>query len=61
MSIRLNHENSKVIGEKVFITAIKVHSLKENLKQNVVNGSTVNHPSLGILYEYTGDYTRSKK
>lgn len=60
MAIRLNTENSKVIGDKVFITAIKAHSLKSTLKQNVVNGSTANHPSLGMMYEYTGDYTRSK-
>lgn len=58
MSIRLNPQNSKVIDGKVFITAMKVHSLKANLKQHVVEGSRVEHPMLGTLYQYDGEYTR---
>ena len=61
MSIRLNPQNSKVIDGKVFITAIKFHSLKANLKKNIVEGSTAQHPKLGLLYQYSGDYTRSNK
>lgn len=61
MSIRLNQTNSKVIGDKVYITAMKVHSLKESLKKNVVNESNVTHPTLGLLYEYQGEYSRSIK
>lgn len=61
MSIRLNPQNSKVINGKVFITAMKVHSLKTTLKRHVVNGSRVEHPTLGTLYEYVGEYTRSNK
>lgn len=61
MSIRLNPQNSKVIDGKVFITAMKVHSLKATLKRHVVDGSRVEHPTLGTLYEYDGEYTRSNK
>lgn len=61
MSIRLNPKNSKVIDDKVFITAMKLHSLKTNLKRNIVDGSRVEHPTLGTLYQYDGEYTRSNK
>lgn len=61
MSIRLNPKNSKIIDGRVFITSMKVHSLKSTLKSKVINGSRVEHPTLGTLYEYVGEYTRSNK
>lgn len=61
MTIRLNPQNSKIIGDKVFITAMKAHSLKSTMKHHVNNGSKVEHPTLGTLYQYTGEYTRSNK
>lgn len=59
MAIRLNADNSKIINDKVFITALKAHTLKPELKQEYLNqGSKANHPKLGSLIEYTGPYTR---
>jgi hypothetical protein len=59
MAIRLNPENSKVIGGKVYITQSKVHKLPAGLVQHVNMGSSIVHPTLGTLVEYTGPYTRS--
>jgi hypothetical protein len=61
MAIRLNQKNSKVVGSKVFITGMKAHSLNDKLKHYVITNSKVNHPELGILYEYIGEYTRNIK
>jgi hypothetical protein len=61
MSIRLNPENSKVIGDKVFITTMKAHNLKETLSSYLNWGSKINHPLLGTLVEYNGPYTRKVK
>jgi hypothetical protein len=58
MTIRLDQKNSKLIGGKVFITAIKAHKLNQKLSPFVLTESKINHPSLGIMYEYTGPYTR---
>lgn len=59
MTIRLNPENSKVIGDKVFITTMKAHNLNEKLTNYLNWGSKISHPKLGTLVEYTGPYTRS--
>jgi len=61
MTIRLNPENSKIIGDKVFITSIKAHGLNPKLTRYVNNNCKINHPTLGTLVEYTGPYTRKVK
>lgn len=61
MTIRLNPENSKVIGDKIFITGIKAHNLNPKLVSFVNLNSKITHPTLGVLVEYTGPYTRSSK
>ncbi len=61
MAIRLDQKNSKMIGGKVFITAIKVHKMNQSLTQYVVQESKITHPLLGMMYEYTGPYTRNIK
>lgn len=58
MSIRLDQKNSKVINGKIFITAIKAHKLNPKLTQFLITESKVNHTILGMMYEYTGPYTR---
>jgi hypothetical protein len=58
MTIRLNPENSKVIGDKVFITSMKANGLNPKLISYINNGCKINHPTLGTLVEYTGPYTR---
>lgn len=52
--INLNSENSKLIGDKVFITALKAHKAQEgvNYKNSII------HPILGRMYEYGGMYAR---
>jgi len=58
MTIRLDQENSKIIGGKVFITAMKAHKINQKLSQFILFGSKITHTNLGIMYEYTGPYTR---
>lgn len=58
MVIRLDQKNSKIVSGKVFITAIKAHKLNHKLSHFVLLDSKMNHPTLGMMYEYTGPYTR---
>lgn len=60
MTIRLDQKNSKIIGGKVFITAMKAHKLNQRVSQFVSTNSKINHPQLGIMYEYSGQYTRKQ-
>lgn len=57
--INVNAGNSKVIGGKLFITGMKMSRLRDSLAQDIVKGSTVNHPALGKMYEFAGNYSRS--
>ena len=57
--INVNASNSKVIGGKLFITGLKMSRLGVNLSQDIVKGSTINHPALGKMYEFAGNYSRS--
>jgi len=57
--INVNQENSKVIGGKLFITGLKMSRLNKKLSECIVKGSTINHPSLGMMYEYEGPYSRA--
>lgn len=57
--INVNVSNSKVIGGKLFITGIKMSRLGDKLLQDLVQGSTIHHPTLGVMYEFAGNYSRS--
>ena len=57
--ININAENSKVINGRIFITGMKMQKLGKLLKEHIVQGSTITHPVLGLLYEYTGPYSRA--
>ena len=57
--INVNAGNSKVIGGKLFITGMKMSRLRDSLAQDIVKDSTVNHPALGKMYEFAGNYSRS--
>ena len=57
--INVNQENSKVIGGKLFITGLKMSRLNKKLSEFIIKGSTINHPSLGMMYEYEGPYSRA--
>ena len=59
MRINVNAKNSKVIGDRLFITGLKMTQLKSKLSKSIVKGSTMNHPVLGLMYEYSGPYSRA--
>jgi hypothetical protein len=57
--INVNADNSKVIDGRLFITGIKMNRLTEKFKQFIIPGNTIVHPSLGLMYEYDGPYSRA--
>ena len=59
MRINVNTTNSKVIGGKLFITGLKMSQLKAKLADCIVKGSTVQHPTMGMMYEYDGPFARA--
>ena len=59
MRINVNATNSKVIGGKLFITGLKMSQLKSKLAESIIQGSTVAHPTMGLLYEYDGPFSRA--
>ena len=59
MRINVNASNSKVIGGKLFITGLKMSQLKAKLADYIVKGSTVAHPTMGLMYEYDGPFSRA--
>jgi hypothetical protein len=57
--INVNKSNSIIVNERLFITGLKLSQMTESLKDlYIVRGSTINHPLLGVLYEYNGPYSR---
>jgi hypothetical protein len=56
--INVNATNSKVITGKLFITGLKMSQLK-SLAEYIIPGSTVAHPTMGLLYEYDGPFSRA--
>ena len=59
MRINVNQTNSKVIGGKLFITGLKMSQLKAKLAECIIKGSTIQHPTMGTLYEYDGPFSRA--
>jgi hypothetical protein len=59
MRINVNASNSKVIGGKLFITGLKMSQLKAKLAEDIIKGSTVSHPTMGLMYEYDGPFSRA--
>jgi hypothetical protein len=57
--IKVNSSNSIVIDGKLFITGLKMSKIKESLKDlYIIRGSTIKHPTFGVMYEYNGGYSR---
>ena len=56
--INVNATNSKMITGKLFITGLKMSQLKA-LSEYIIPGSTVAHPTMGMLYEYDGPFSRA--
>ena len=57
--INVNTSNSLLIEGRLFITGLKVSRLTDSLKEFIIPGSTINYPSLGLMYEYNGPYSRA--
>lgn len=57
VKIRLDQNNSKVFGDRVYITPVKANTVNADLLGN----SKIVHPVLGTLIEYRGPYTRRVK
>ncbi len=61
MRVNLNPTNSKVINGTVFVTALKVQSMSKKLIENIQYGNNITHPTLGIMYQYDGNYSRTNQ
>jgi len=59
MKINVNTTNSKVINGRLFITGLKLSRLNQVLNKFIVRGSVISHPTLGVMYEYNGPYSRA--
>ena len=57
--INVNATNSKVLGDKLFITGLKMSKLSANLSKFIVSGSKIQHPVLGTMYEFNGPFSRA--
>jgi len=59
--INVNPKNSKMINGKLFITGLKYAQLSPSLGEFIVDGSTIEHPTLGKMYQYDGPFSRGVK
>ena len=61
--IRVNSENSKVLGGRLFITLLKAVLISKSkvLAELVEHGNSITYPGLGKLVEYNGAYSRKLK
>jgi hypothetical protein len=58
--IRVNLENSKVVGGKLYITLLKATQIKHKLLQdNIEYDNSIVHPQIGKCVQFNGPYTRS--
>jgi hypothetical protein len=57
--INVNATNSKMIAGNLFITGLKMSQLNKSLKDFIVGGNTITHPSLGKMYQYDGPFSRA--
>ena len=58
--VNLNPTNSKVINGTVFVTALKCQSMSKLLAEEIQFGNNITHPTLGIMYQYNGKFSRTK-
>tara|TARA_R110002153_G_scaffold107227_2_gene247197 strand:+ start:113 stop:298 length:186 start_codon:yes stop_codon:yes gene_type:complete len=57
--INVNKKNSIIVNERLFITGLKMSQLTTAVVDlHIVRGNTINHPTLGMMYEYDGNYSR---
>tara|TARA_R100001463_G_scaffold60758_1_gene113365 strand:+ start:273 stop:461 length:189 start_codon:yes stop_codon:yes gene_type:complete len=56
--VNLNPENSKIVNGDVFITALKATQMSKQLYDQCEPANRINHPKLGLMYQYYGPYSR---
>lgn len=56
--VNLNPENSKIVNGDVFITPLKAQMMSKVLYDQVEPANRINHPKLGLMYQYYGPYSR---
>ena len=57
--INVSKSNSIIIDERLFITGLKMSQISEALVDlHIIRGNTINHLTLGMMYEYDGKYSR---
>tara|TARA_R100000734_G_C3297241_1_gene88276 strand:- start:602 stop:793 length:192 start_codon:yes stop_codon:yes gene_type:complete len=56
--VNLNSENSKIVNGDVFVTALKATQMSKQLYDQVEPANRINHPKLGLMYQYYGPYSR---
>ena len=57
--VNLNPTNSKVINGVVFVTALKVRVMSKLFLELVEYGNNIMQPTLGIMYQYNGKFSRT--
>ncbi len=62
MKISVNQLNSKHHNNELYITMLKCQQMKHKLIQDFIDyGTVIQHPVMGKMVRYTGDYNRSIK
>tara|TARA_Y100000114_G_scaffold14387_1_gene11724 strand:+ start:767 stop:949 length:183 start_codon:yes stop_codon:yes gene_type:complete len=56
--INVNSKNSILLNNRLYITALKAQMMNSKLHEFVITGNSINHPTKGLFYEYTGNYSR---
>jgi hypothetical protein len=57
--INVNSKNSILIDNRLYITALKAQTISKKLNDEFVStGNSINHPTKGLFYEYSGNYSR---
>jgi|TARA_R110000782_G_scaffold87008_6_gene168475 hypothetical protein len=58
--INVNSKNSMLVNNRLYITALKASSISKKLSEEFVNsGNSILHPTKGLHYEFSGNYSRS--
>ena len=56
--LEVKTENSKIIGDSLYITAVFAQTLVKDQKRLVDVSNKVNFPGMGQLVKYNGEYNR---
>jgi len=57
--LQVNLENSKIIDGDLFITSLLAQNLVKDQSRSCDHSKKINHPTMGQLIKYNGEYNRS--